>query len=155
MKMEFWLIGKTSYNFVEEGVALYEKRLKHYVPFEIVTLPHPKGQLNAEQIKQKEAEAVLKKLNTDDFLILFDERGKTFTSEKFATYMESLLSQSHRRVIWLIGGAYGFTPEVYSRANAQVSLSSMTFSHQLIRVCIMEQFYRAMAILNNEPYHHA
>jgi 23S rRNA (pseudouridine1915-N3)-methyltransferase len=158
MKTELWLVGKTSYPYIDEGVAIYEKRVKHYIPFEIQIIPNPKLPSTAEPaiVKAREGEAIVKKINPDDFLILLDERGKTYSSAAFATYMEKQLSSSSaKRIIFLVGGAYGFSPEVYQRANAQWSISTMTISHQIIRLFIMEQLYRAMTILNNEPYHHA
>lgn len=155
MKIEFWLTGKTSYSFIEEGMALYEKRIKRYLPFEVVILPHPKGQLEQAQVKSLECEPWLKRLHQDDYLILLDERGKSYSSEKFATKMEALLGAPHRKIIFLVGGAYGFDEALYKRANEMLSLSQMTLSHQIIRLFLLEQFYRAMTILKNEPYHHS
>jgi 23S rRNA (pseudouridine1915-N3)-methyltransferase len=157
MKSELWLIGKTSYKFVEEGMDLYEKRIKRYLPFETVTINPPKNAaaMNADILKAKEGELVLQKLKPTDYLVLLDERGKQFSSEAFAKHLEKGLNKSHTKFIMLIGGAYGFSDEVYARANEKISLSLMTVSHQLVRVILLEQFYRALSILNNEPYHHA
>lgn len=156
MKIELWVVGKTNFDFVKEGVALYEKRLKRYIKFNIVVIPDIKNAKNQtfQQIKDKEGDKLLSKLNKDDYLILLDEKGRTFTSMKFAHYMNQLMLQSHRRIIFLIGGAYGFSDAIYKRAAIKISLSTMTFSHQIIRVIFMEQLYRSMTILKNEPYHH-
>ncbi|BDS12500.1 23S rRNA (pseudouridine(1915)-N(3))-methyltransferase RlmH [Aureispira anguillae] len=156
MKAELWVIGNTSFPYLKEGTAIYEKRLKHYLPFEYHTIPDVKNakNLSKEQLKTKEGTLLLKKLDKGDWLILLDEGGKEFTSLKFATYMENMLQQSHKRIIFVIGGAYGFSPAVYQRANAKISLSKMTFSHQMVRLFVLEQLYRAMTILRNQPYHH-
>jgi 23S rRNA (pseudouridine1915-N3)-methyltransferase len=157
MKVELWAIGKTNERYLEEGMALYEKRLKHYLPFQWMVVPDIKGagSLSAQQVKTKEGESILSKLKDDDLLILLDERGRSFSSEGFATYLDKKLQQSQRRLIFLIGGAYGFSDALYERAKDQLSLSSMTFSHQMVRLFFMEQLYRAMTILRNEPYHNA
>jgi len=156
MKIEFWLTGKTTQDFVEEGMAIYVKRLKHYLPFEAVVIPalkKTKG-LSIEQIKTKEGEDILKRIGNDDYLILLDDKGKQYASPEFAKYMERLLQQPQRKAIFLVGGAYGFSQKIYDRANTKFSLSKMTFSHQMVRVFFTEQLYRAMTILKNEPYHH-
>lgn len=157
MKVELWAIGKTNERYLEEGMALYEKRLKHYLPFQWTVLPDIKGagNLSAQQLKAKEGESILSKLKDDDLLILLDERGRSFSSEGFATYLDKKLQQSQRRLVFLIGGAYGFSDALYERAKDQLSLSSMTFSHQMVRLFFLEQLYRAMTILRNEPYHNS
>ncbi|WMX13570.1 MULTISPECIES: 23S rRNA (pseudouridine(1915)-N(3))-methyltransferase RlmH [unclassified Aureispira] len=156
MKVELWVIGNTSFPYLKEGTAIYEKRLKHYLPFEYSIIPDIKNAKNRtnEQLKSKEGAAILKKLDKGDWLVLLDEGGKEYSSLKFANYMENMLQQSHKRIIFVVGGAYGFSPEVYQRANAKISLSKMTFSHQMVRLFILEQLYRAMTILRNQPYHH-
>lgn len=156
MKIELWQIGKTAFGYLDEGVDIYQKRLKHYTSFEILTIPDLKKRkhLSEQQIKEKEGEIILKKIEKSDFIILLDERGKTYTSLHFSKYIDKLQQQAHKRVIFLIGGAYGFSESIYQRANTKVSLSSMTFSHQMIRLFFVEQLYRAFTILNNEPYHH-
>jgi len=156
MKVEFWLIGKTAQDFVEEGMSLYVKRLKHYLPFEVLVIPalkKTKG-LSFEQIKTKEGEEILKRLKPDNYLILLDDKGRQYTSPEFAVFMERLLQQPQKKAIFLVGGAYGFSQKIYDRANMKFSLSKMTFSHQMVRVFFTEQLYRAMTILKNEPYHH-
>jgi len=155
MKVELWAIGKTNERYLEEGMALYEKRLKHYLPFQWMVVPDIKGagSLSAQQVKAKEGESILSKLKDEDLLILLDERGRSLSSEGFAAYLDKKLQQPQRRLVFLIGGAYGFSDALYERANDQLSLSSMTFSHQMVRLFFMEQLYRAMTILRNEPYH--
>jgi 23S rRNA (pseudouridine1915-N3)-methyltransferase len=157
MKIEFWCVGKTAFGYLDEGIALYQKRLKHYTNFESLIINDVKNAktLTQEQIKTQEGLFITQKIQNDDFLVLLDERGKTFSSEQFATYIEKIQIQSPRRMVFLIGGAYGFSPAIYERANAQISLSAMTFSHQMVRLFFVEQLYRAFTILNNEPYHHA
>jgi 23S rRNA (pseudouridine1915-N3)-methyltransferase len=155
MKTELWQIGKTAFPYLEEGVRIYESRLQRYLPFQIETIPDVKNAQNLPpaQLKSREGELVLARLKNDDFLILLDERGKSYTSVEWAQFLEKELMGSHKRIVFLIGGAFGFSQEIYQRANAKVSLSSMTFSHQMIRVFFLEQLYRAMTILRNEPYH--
>lgn len=155
MKIEFWIIGKTDKAYLKEGIEIYEKRIKRYLPFELQLIPDVKnaGKLAPEQLKLKEEKLILSKLKPEDYLILLDEKGKVFSSVEYATFIEKLLTQSHKRLIFQVGGAYGFSKAIYSRANAKLSLSKMTFSHQMIRLFFLEQTYRALTILNNEPYH--
>jgi 23S rRNA (pseudouridine1915-N3)-methyltransferase len=157
MKVEFWVIGKTSFPYLDEGNDIYLNRIKHYLPFQMVTIPDIKNRkkLSEPEIKKREGEIILSKLNSGDFLILMDERGKQRTSVQFSEHFQSLLQQSYKRIIFLIGGAYGFSDAVYERSNTKMSLSNMTFSHQMVRLIFLEQFYRALAIMNNEPYHHS
>lgn len=155
MKSELWLVGKTSYAFIDEGMEVYAKRLRHYLSFDVQVFPHPKGNVPPELIKSLEGEAVLRKILPGDHLVLLDERGKTYPSVAFAGQMERWQSAGYKRLIFLIGGAYGFDEAVYARANDQLSLSQMTISHQIVRLFFLEQLYRAMTILRNEPYHHA
>lgn len=155
MKTEFWVIGKTNEKYLQEGCAVYEKRLQHYLPFQYKVIPDIRrgGKLKPEQLKTKEAEFILKQLNSDDYLILLDERGKSYTSEAFAIQMNRWQQMSKKRLLFLVGGAYGFDESLYQRADGKLSLSDMTFSHQMIRLFMLEQIYRAMTILRNEPYH--
>ena len=134
----------------------YRKRLTHYVNFETVIFPDIKNakSLTAEQVKEKEAELLLSKLEQTDEVILLDERGKTFTSVQFSRFLEERLLYSAKNVTFVIGGAYGFSERVYERADSLFSLSAMTFSHQMIRLLFVEQLYRAMTIIKGEPYHH-
>ncbi|MEL6636221.1 MAG: 23S rRNA (pseudouridine(1915)-N(3))-methyltransferase RlmH [Bacteroidota bacterium] len=157
MKVALWVIGKTNEAYLREGIGIYQKRLSHYLRFELEVLPESKGgkSRTPEQLKQQEGDLILKKLAPQDFLILLDERGKGYDSVAFAQYLERLLVQSPRRIVFVVGGAYGFSPAVYERANARIRLSQLTFSHQMVRLFFVEQLYRAMTILRGEPYHNA
>ncbi len=156
MKVELWWIGKTKFDYLDEGVELYQKRLRHYLTFRVEEIPDLKNtkSLQTAQIKTKEGELVLKKLAANDYLILLDENGKQLDSLAFSKFIESKLQVSAKRIVFLIGGAYGFSDAIYKRANGKISLSKMTFSHQMVRLFAVEQIYRAMTILKNEPYHH-
>ena len=154
MKVDVWVIGKTTEAYLESGTALFAKRLNHYLPFSYTVLPNPKIKTtDGAALKQEESRLVLEKLKPDDFLVLLDERGRQYTSMELAEWLEQRLHSSHRRLVFLIGGAFGFSQDLYDRANAQISLSRLTFSHQMVRLFLLEQLYRAMTILRNEPYH--
>ncbi len=148
-------IGKTAERYLQQGEAVYQKRLGHYLPiaFEIVPDVRGGGKLPVEQLREREAEAVLARLQSTDRLILLDEGGEQFTSEEFATWLDRELQRPARRLVFLVGGAFGFAPLLYNRADAKLSLSKMTFSHQMVRLFLTEQLYRAMTILRNENYH--
>ncbi|MCP4443391.1 MAG: 23S rRNA (pseudouridine(1915)-N(3))-methyltransferase RlmH [Aureispira sp.] len=156
MKVEFWSVGNTSFSYLKDGVGIYEKRLKHYIPFKMEVIADIKNakKMTQKQVKTKEGEQILKRLDKGDHLILLDERGKSYSSVQFASFMDQQLQQSYKKIIFLIGGAYGFSDAVYQRSNGKISLSKMTFSHQMVRLFFIEQLYRAMTILRNEPYHH-
>lgn len=155
MKIELWQISK-NHKEIEPLIQVYEKRIKQYQAFSIETLQESKklNDTQKEKIKQTEATAILKKLEAQDMLILLDEKGKSFTSIQFATELQKYFNTGRKKIVFLIGGAYGFDESVYQRSNALISFSSFTFSHQIIRVMFMEQLYRAFTILNNEHYHH-
>ena len=154
MKIELWVIGKTTFSYLEEGIALYEKRLKHYVHFDLVVLPDIKNPpLSIEALKIKEGELLLNKLSKDDYLILLDEKGKELTSIDFSKFIAQQQVNAVKRIIFQIGGAYGFSDAVYARANREMSLSKMTFSHLMVRLFFVEQLYRAFTILKGEKYH--
>lgn len=155
VKIEMWYIGKTSFAFVREGTAEFGKRINRYNGFQEVCIPDVKSGKNhpPAQIKKAEADKLLSLLKSDDFLILLDEKGKTYRSMAFSKQLNQWLLSSKKRIIFLIGGAWGFDQRIYYRANAKLSLSDMTFSHQLIRLIFVEQLYRAFSILNNEKYH--
>jgi len=148
--------GKTRDAFIREGVELYQSRVSRYVPFRIETLPDLKNSRNLtmKEVMEKEGQILLKRLKPGDYVILLDERGKQFHSISFAEYLNSL-EGTVNQLVFVIGGPYGFSEEVYERADALLSLSRLTFSHQLVRVIFMEQLYRAFTILKGEPYHHA
>lgn len=156
MRISLLTVGKTDVKWVREGLELYSSRLCHYVPFSIMEIPELKNvsALSKEQIKDKEGESILKILRPSDFVILLDERGKEYRSLEFASYLEEMMSRSGRDIIFIIGGAYGFSHAVYDRADANISLSKMTFSHQMVRTIFAEQLYRACSIIKGEPYHH-
>lgn len=156
MIIEFWQVGKTKDTFVKDGAAYYEKLVKHFHKFETKTLPTAVGRgiNDISKYKQYEGEAIIKQLNPQDYLILLDEKGKSFDSVGFSRWLSDEIDRSHRRMVFLIGGAYGFSPDVYARANRKIRLSDMTFPHQLVRVLFLEQLYRAFTILHNKSYHH-
>lgn len=155
MKIELWLVGK-SMNYVEAAVDRYEKRIHRYLPFETIIIPDVKSKIaDAEKLKQAEGELILKRLQPTDHLILLDEKGKSPDSVQFAQQLNEFMLSGKKKLVFLVGGAYGFSDEVYQRANERLSLSNMTFSHQIIRILFIEQLYRAFTIINNEPYHHA
>ena len=154
MKIELWVVGKTAFKYLEEGIGLYEKRLKHYTSFELTVLPDVKNPpLSTEALKTKEGELILNKLTKDDVLVLLDENGKQQTSMEFSKFIENQQISSTKRLVFQIGGAFGFSEAVYQRANFKLSLSKMTFSHQMIRLFFVEQLYRAFTIIRGEKYH--
>ncbi|MEZ5070526.1 MAG: 23S rRNA (pseudouridine(1915)-N(3))-methyltransferase RlmH [Bacteroidales bacterium] len=148
--------GKTKDRFIEEGSELYLKRLKHYVPFRTETIPDLKNTrgLGMQDVMAREADQLLKKLKDSDHVVLLDERGSSFDSIAFAEHLNKLEGRVGQ-LVFVIGGPYGFHEQVYRRANEKISLSPLTFSHQLVRVLFLEQLYRAYTILKGEPYHHA
>lgn len=153
MKIEFWQIGKTERGWVEDGCQIYAARVKRYAPFEQVLLPDVREKGEPDFLKKREGEAVLKKLTEGDLLVLLDENGSEFGSVEFAGWLEKRLASGKKRLVFLVGGAFGFSAEVRARADFQVSLSRLTFPHQLVRIMFLEQLYRAFSILGNEPYH--
>ncbi|HLP93787.1 MAG TPA: 23S rRNA (pseudouridine(1915)-N(3))-methyltransferase RlmH [Saprospiraceae bacterium] len=154
MKVELWAIGKTNEKYLETGIELFEKRLKNYLPFSLHILPDVKVKTtDPDNIKKEEAKLILSKLAPDDWLVLLDEHGQQFSSMELSRWMEKRLGNSRRKMVFLIGGAFGFSPDVYTRSNELLALSKMTFSHQMVRLFCLEQLYRAMTILKNEPYH--
>ncbi|MBB4077941.1 23S rRNA (pseudouridine1915-N3)-methyltransferase [Lewinella aquimaris] len=155
MKVVVMYIGKTNEAYLRSGEAIYQKRLSHYLPisFEEIADVRKAGKLSADQLLVKEAELIESRIAPEDRLVLLDEAGELLSSVEFATYMEKELQRPARRLVFLVGGAYGFAPSVYQRADAKLSLSKMTFSHQMVRLFFTEQLYRAMTILRNEKYH--
>lgn len=156
MKIVLMQCGKTRDELVEQLSVQYFNRLRHYINFELLTLPDLKNtkSLNEAQVKEREGEMILKNTEKSDFIILLDEKGKEFSSVQFAGHLQKIMNQGLHRICFVIGGPYGFAAPVYERANQKISLSRMTFSHQIIRAIFAEQIYRAFTILNNEPYHH-
>lgn len=157
MKIEAWFIGKTSPAYLQIGIDDFTGRIKKYVPFEAVIIADIKdaGSYAAKDRLLKEGEKVLQKLIPQDYLILLDEGGKEFSSIQFSQFIEKELNKSYKKLIFLVGGSFGFSPELQQRANLKISLSKMTFSHQMVRLFFLEQIYRGFTILNNEPYHNA
>lgn len=155
MKITLIQIGKTHFDFIEEGYQTFAKRINRYVKFntEVIELPSRLKSDLTDVIKRNEADALLKKIQVTDYVILLDEHGKVFSSVSYAAHLEKL-SHSQSRLVFVIGGAYGFHTDIYKRANEQLSLSGMTFSHQLIRLIFAEQLYRIFTIMRGEPYHH-
>lgn len=156
MKVSLIVIGKTDASYLSDAITEYKNRLVHYIPFEMLVIPDIKNakNLSENQQKEKEGELILKALQPGDCLVLLDEHGKEFTSRQFAAYMEKKMHNVAKRLVFVIGGPYGFSDAVYKAAAEKISLSKMTFSHQMIRLIFTEQLYRAMTILHNEPYHH-
>ncbi|MCE2711657.1 MAG: 23S rRNA (pseudouridine(1915)-N(3))-methyltransferase RlmH [Cryomorphaceae bacterium] len=156
MKIKLLTIGKTSKAFLIQGEEEYAGRLKHYCTFERIELPDLKNAagLSKAQLKQAEGKELLSRISPGDTLVLLDERGKEYSSIEFSTMLQEHMNRSVRTLVFVIGGAYGFSDEVYARANGKLSLSRMTFSHQMVRMIFLEQLYRAFTILRGEAYHH-
>ena len=156
MKIALLTVGKTDRDWVKQGLAIYVSRLKHYIPFSIIEIPELKNvsAFTKDQIKIKEGELILKNIKPSDDVILLDEHGKEFSSTEFASLLQRKMAQEGKDIVFIIGGAYGFSEEVYKRSNSKLSLSQMTFSHQMVRAIFAEQIYRAFTIMRGEPYHH-
>ncbi|MBR5076209.1 MAG: 23S rRNA (pseudouridine(1915)-N(3))-methyltransferase RlmH [Bacteroidales bacterium] len=156
MRMKLLTVGKTDIRWVREGLENYVSRIGHYVPFELKEIPELKGTaaLSREQVKNREGELILKQIGSSDEVVLLDERGREMRSLELADWLGERLSHSGRDLVFVIGGAYGFSEAVYARSDGKLSLSKMTFSHQLVRTIFAEQLYRAFTILRGEPYHH-
>jgi 23S rRNA (pseudouridine1915-N3)-methyltransferase len=155
MKIKLYCIGKTNLDFVDEGIRLYQNRITHFIDFEIIYLPDIKNTKNmpVSELKKKEGLSILKNILSNDFLCLLDENGLTHSSEIFAKLLEKKIDQATKSMVFVIGGAYGFSEEMYQKADLKLSLSKMTFSHQIIRLIFMEQLYRAFTIIKGIPYH--
>jgi 23S rRNA (pseudouridine1915-N3)-methyltransferase len=156
VKIRFIVVGKTDAGYLREAISVYENRLKHYIPFEMVCIPDVKsaGKLNESQLKSKEGKNILTQLNSGDEMVLLDEKGKTFSSSEFSLMLSKKISAGSKCVVFVAGGAYGFSDEVYAKASSMISLSRMTFTHQIVRLIFVEQLYRAFTIMKGEPYHH-
>ncbi len=157
MKLSFWSVGKAHEPHVKEGVEMFTKRISNYFPVEWYIIPMPKnsGMLSEMDLKKKEGESILNFLSKDDYLVLLDERGKQLSSEAFATFLQARANESVKNIVFLIGGAYGVSDDVMKRANYKWSLSPLVFPHQLVRLILAEQVYRACSIMRNEKYHHS
>ena len=156
MKIQLLLMGKTRFPFIKDGVEEYKKRLKRYADFNIRVLPDLKnaGSLPQPKYMQEEGKTIIKTLSPDKYVVLLDERGKEMDSIEFAEYIDLQHQASRKSIVFVVGGAYGFSPEVYERGNMLLSLSKMTYSHQIIPLFFIEQLYRAFTIIRGAPYHH-
>ena len=156
MKLHLLVVGKTTDKHLDALIQDYVGRVKHYMPFEMEVIPELKNAkaLTFEQQKEREGELIVKSLRDGDYVVLLDEGGREFRSMEFASYLDKKQASVARRLVFIVGGPYGFSQQVYSLAKEKLSLSKMTFSHQMVRLFITEQIYRAMTILRGEPYHH-
>lgn len=156
MKILLLVIGKTDAAYIRTGIEEYEKRLTRYAPYEMKILPDVKNAKNMSEAlqKEKEGEMLLDEWQTTDFVVLLDENGKQYTSVGFSEFLAQKMLNATKRLVFVVGGPYGFSENVYKRANDKISLSKMTFSHQMVRMIFAEQLYRAMTIMRGEPYHH-
>lgn len=156
MKIKLVAVGKTDDKNLQTLIDAYQNRLKHYIQFEIEIIPDIKNVKNLSEIqqKEKEGELILKKLTATDTLILLDEKGSSYSSVAFSDYLQKKMNSGIKQMVLVIGGPYGFSEAVYKQSQGKIALSKMTFSHQMIRLFVVEQLYRAFTILKNEPYHH-
>ena len=156
MKAVLLTVGKTDINSIAIEIDKYTKRIGHYLPFSMEVIPDIKNKKNLSQAeqKQKEGDLILSKLHSTDYVVLLDEGGRLFNSNQFAQHIENKKNTIARKLVFIIGGPYGFSDAVKGRANEKISLSKMTFTHQMVRMIFVEQLYRAMTILSNQPYHH-
>lgn len=157
MKILLLVIGKTDEDYLITGIKKYVGRLGHYVSFEMKEIPDIRNRKTLSEEQQKKAESflLLQQMQPGDHVVLLDENGSAYTSVAFAENLEKLMASGAKRIVFVIGGPYGFAQEVYDKANAKMSLSAMTFSHQMVRLIFVEQLYRAFTILKGEPYHHS
>lgn len=153
MEFQLWWTGKTAFSYLEEGIKDYQHRIEKYCRFSIHEFKGTKGIKSPEIIKEAEEREILKKIKTSDYLILLDEKGKTFNSQQFASHVQKLQTTPASKIIFVIGGAFGFSEEMKNKANLIISFSHFTFSHLLIRLIFVEQLYRAFTIIHNQPYH--
>lgn len=156
MKIKLIVIGKTEEAYLQDGIGNYQNRMKHYINFEMLMIPALKNikNLTIDQQKQKEGELILNNLSVADEVILLDEKGKNFDSLEFSGFIQHYMNSGIKQLVFIIGGPYGFSDKIYQRAHSKISLSKMTFSHQMVRLFFIEQLYRAMTILRGEAYHH-
>ena len=155
MKIVFLSLGKTNEKYLIEGISLYQNRLKHYTSFEMIEIPNIKKSKNLTKLElmKKEGDLILKNVQNSDHLVLLDEKGKEYNSTKFSEKIQNWMLSGKKRIVFVVGGSYGFSNNVYQRGNEKISLSKMTFSHQMVRLFFLEQLYRGYSILNNQPYH--
>lgn len=155
MNIKLVVVGKTEEKYLREGIDIFEKRLKFYIPYEMVIIPSLKDtkNLSPQMVKDREGELILKQVAKADKVVLFDEKGKEFRSMEYADFLQKNMNSGIKTLAFVVGGAFGFSDEVYNKADLKIAMSKMTFSHQMIRLMIVEQVYRAFTILKNEPYH--
>ena len=155
MKICLIYMGKTEFGYLTDGIDVFIKRLKHYIPVEVSVIPDLKKTkgLPVSERKRLEGEVILKQVKNDDVLVLLDENGDQYTSTGFAGFLQTQMNSGAKRLVFVVGGAFGFSPDVYQRARYTLSLSKMTFSHQMVRLFFVEQLYRAFTIIKGEPYH--
>ncbi|MBR5028906.1 MAG: 23S rRNA (pseudouridine(1915)-N(3))-methyltransferase RlmH [Bacteroidales bacterium] len=155
MNIRLVVVAKTDEKYLQEGIDLYVKRLRHYVNFELVVIPALKDtkNLSPADMKEREGALIIKAVEKSDCVVLLDEHGKEYTSVGFSQFLQKQMNSGIRTLSFVVGGAFGFSPDVYDRANGKIALSQMTFSHQMVRLFFVEQLYRAFTILKNEPYH--
>ena len=156
MKVTLILVGRNKESWIETGLKDYKKRIKRYLPFDVIEVPTVKGsgKMTKNEIKEKEGKEILNNIRSNSYVVLLDENGKEYTSEEFAEWLQGAMNRSIQYLVFIIGGAYGFSDEIKNRANRKLSLSKMTFSHQIVRLVFGEQLYRALTIIKGEPYHH-
>ena len=156
MKAILLSVGKTDDDFYAQAIDVFKKRLGFYIPFDMEFVPDLKNTKNLSEKEQKnlEGEGILNRIQPGDYVVLLDDKGKQYSSTEFARFIEKKSHSVPKRLVFVVGGPYGFSDDVYARANEKLSLSKMTFTHQMVRLVFVEQLYRAMTILNNEPYHH-
>ncbi len=155
MEVVLLVVGKTVTDWLARGITQYAERLGHYIPFSIVTVADVRKQKSSEAQKNVEGQSILKCVNSSDMLVLLDERGREMTSVEYSEYLQKRMASGLKRLVFAVGGPYGFSKDVYDRADGMVSLSRMTFAHEMVRLFFVEQTYRALTILRGEPYHHA
>jgi 23S rRNA (pseudouridine1915-N3)-methyltransferase len=155
MNIKLVVVGKTEEKYLKEGIDIFEKRLKFYIPYEMIIIPSLKDtkNLSPQMVKEREGELIIKQVSKADKVILFDEMGEEFRSIEYANFLQKNMNAGIKTMCFVVGGAFGFSDEVYKIANLKIAMSKMTFSHQMIRLMIVEQLYRAFTILKNEPYH--
>jgi 23S rRNA (pseudouridine1915-N3)-methyltransferase len=156
MKIEAWAIGKCAHSYLNTGIEQYCAKLKHYTSFGYTEYAEPKSMRTADKVQsiKLQSDFILSKLVPTDHLIILDDKGREFNSIGFSGYINKILINSNKRTVFLLGGAFGFDAAIYSRANEKISLSRLTFSHDMVRLILVEQLYRGFTILRNEPYHH-
>ncbi len=156
MKIQLMAVGRTTTPYLQEGIKMYLDRVSHYIPLEITIIPDIKKSrsLTQQQQKELEAQAMMQKLTGGDFVVLLDEKGRRYTSRQFAAFIDKKMLTLPQRLTFIVGGPYGFSQEIYNRADQLLSLSDMTFPHEMVRLFFAEQLYRAFAIIGGEPYHH-